>query len=141
MECVALNYCSRFKGYSLKALIGKCKKIKSLLLQNTGIEDNAINAVDWDQTALQELDLSSTDLSEQALLDLLCHLPPLVYLSVSNCDGFTDKVIFKYKHPSISIPRNQKVIFRIQNTCIESRNVFLYTRCYALKPLFEVLYL
>ena len=58
MECVALNYCSRFKGYSLKGLIGKCKKIKSLLLQNTGIEDNAINAVDWDQTALQELDLS-----------------------------------------------------------------------------------
>lgn len=93
LECVALNYCSRFKGYSLKALISKCKKIKSLLLQNTGIEDNAINAVDWDQTALQELDLSSTDLSEQALLDFLCHLPPLVYLSVSNCDGFTDKVL------------------------------------------------
>ena len=64
------------------------------MLQNTGIEDNAINAVDWDQTAIQELDLSSTDLSEQALLDFLCHLPPLIYLSISNCDGFTDKVYF-----------------------------------------------
>ena len=77
--------------------MSKCKKIKCLLLQNTGIEDNAINAVDWDQTALQELDLSSTDLNEQTLLDMLCRLSPLIYLSVSNCDGFTDKVNTDFK--------------------------------------------
>ncbi len=93
LECVALNYCSRFKGFSLKTLFNRCKKLKSLLLQNTGIEDNAIMALDFEQTLLQELDLNSTDLSEQVLLDFLCRLPGLVYLSVSNCDGFTDKVI------------------------------------------------
>lgn len=92
LETVALNYCSRYKGYSLKTLMSRCKKLKALLMQNTCLEDNAVKLVDWDQTALQELDLTSTDLSEQALLDFLCRLPALNYLSVSNCDGFTDKV-------------------------------------------------
>lgn len=49
-------------------------------------------AVDWSKTQLTELDISSTDLSEQALLDLFTLIPKLTYLAVPNCDGFTDQV-------------------------------------------------
>jgi hypothetical protein len=93
LECLALNFCSRFKGHSLKALLNRCKKVKSLLLQNTGIENEAINSVEWDQQVhLHELDLTSTDLNEQTLTNLLCNSPNLTYLSVAYCDGFTDKL-------------------------------------------------
>lgn len=92
LECIALYYCSRFKGYSLKTLMSRCKKIKSLLLQNTGIENDAIKQVEWDQTNLIELDLTSTDLDEQTLSLILNTSPNLSYLSVAHCDGFTDRV-------------------------------------------------
>jgi hypothetical protein len=92
LECIALYYCSRFKGHSLKTLMSRCKKIKSLLLQNTGIENDAVKQVEWDQTNLIELDLTSTDLDEPTLSMMLNTVPNLSYLSVSNCDGFTDRV-------------------------------------------------
>ena len=92
LECIALHFCSRFKGYSLKTLMSRCKKIKSLLLKNTGIESEAINQVEWDQTNLEELDLSSTDLNEQTLLTMLTNSPNLSFLSVAFCDGFTDHI-------------------------------------------------
>ena len=92
LECIALNFCSRYKGHSLKTLVKKCKKLRSLLLQNTGIESEAIKQVEWDQTCLEELDLTSTDLNDQALLLMLNNSPNLRYLSVSHCDGFTDNV-------------------------------------------------
>ena len=96
LECLALNFCSRFKGYSLKTLLGRCKKVSSLLLQNTGIESEAINSVEWDQQVhLQELDLTSTDLNEPALLNMLSNSPSLTFLSVAYCDGFTDQVKFE----------------------------------------------
>jgi hypothetical protein len=92
LECVALYYCSRFKGYSLKTLMSRCRKMKSLLLQNTGIENDAIKAVEWGESSLAELDLTSTDLDEPTLSLILNNLPALTYLSVANCDGFTDRV-------------------------------------------------
>ena len=51
-----------------------------------------ITAVEWDQTNLEELDLTSTDLNEEALLYLLSSSPNLNFLSVAYCDGFTDLV-------------------------------------------------
>ena len=49
-------------------------------------------AVDWSKTQLTELDISSTDLTEQTLLDLFTLIPKLTYLAVPYCDGFTDQV-------------------------------------------------
>ena len=92
LECLALNFCSRYKGHSLKLLLGRCKKLRSLLLQNTAIESNAIKQVEWEQTNLEEIDLSSTDLNEQAMLKMLFASPNMTYLSVAYCDGFTDNV-------------------------------------------------
>jgi hypothetical protein len=48
--------------------------------------------VDWSTTHLLELDMSSTDLSEHALLQMFSMIPKLTYLAVPYCDGFTDKV-------------------------------------------------
>jgi len=93
LECMALFFCSRFKGYSLKVLLSRCRKLKSLFLQNTIIENEAIMGVEWDQTVLEELDLNSTDLSEDTLTHMLGTAPNLSYLSVAYCDGFTDKVL------------------------------------------------
>ena len=92
LECIAMYYCSRFKGYSLKNLLSRCRKLKSLLLQNSGIESDAIKSVEWEQTILEELNLNSTDLNESALMMMLNNSPNLRYLAVSDCDGFTDAV-------------------------------------------------
>jgi len=58
-----------------------------------GIQDEAMIAVNWSSTKLLELDISSTELSEQALIDFFSLVPKLTYLAVPFCDGFTDKVI------------------------------------------------
>ena len=49
-------------------------------------------AVDWSRTQLTDLDISSTDLSEQAMLDFFSSIPKLSYLAAAFCDGFTDQV-------------------------------------------------
>ena len=56
------------------------------------IQDEPILAVDWSTTLLSELDISSTDLSEEALLMFFTLIPNLTYLAAPFCDGFTDKV-------------------------------------------------
>ncbi|CAF3411384.1 unnamed protein product [Rotaria sp. Silwood1] len=93
LECFALNFCTRVKGASFTNLLQRCKKLQCLLLQNTGIEDKAILAADWASSSVTELDISSTELSENCLLDVFARMPKLTYLAVPNCDGFTDNVL------------------------------------------------
>lgn len=69
--------------------VTKCLHDFSFLL---GLLDDAVTSIDWSSTQLCELDISSTDLSERALLEFFSTVPPLQYLAVPNCDGFTDKV-------------------------------------------------
>jgi hypothetical protein len=57
-----------------------------------GIEDSAMLAVDWGSSCVNELDISSTELTEDCLVDVFSRMPKLTYLAVPNCDGFTDKV-------------------------------------------------
>ncbi|CAF4241080.1 unnamed protein product, partial [Rotaria sp. Silwood2] len=90
LQCLALNFCTRVKGTSFKNLMNRCRKLTCLLLQNT---DDPMLAVNWSTTQLSELDISSTDLSEGALLDFFAMVPKLTYLAVPFCDGFTDSVL------------------------------------------------
>jgi hypothetical protein len=46
----------------------------------------------WESSSINELDISSTELTENCLLNLFTRLPKLTYLAVPNCDGFTDQV-------------------------------------------------
>lgn len=36
LECVALNFCLKVTGSSLKPLLARCKKIRTLLMQHCG---------------------------------------------------------------------------------------------------------
>lgn len=47
---------------------------------------------DWSKSQLTELDLTSTELSENALIEFFSKIQHFSYLSVAFCDGFTDKV-------------------------------------------------
>lgn len=48
---------------------------------------------DWETTIINELDISSTELTENCLVNIFNRMPKLTYLAVPNCDGFTDQVI------------------------------------------------
>ncbi|CAF0803134.1 unnamed protein product [Didymodactylos carnosus] len=63
------------------------------ILHVIGIEDSGILSAEWESSYINELDISSTELTEGCLLDLFSRLPKLNYLAVPNCDGFTDKVL------------------------------------------------
>lgn len=43
LECLALTYCSKFTGSVLKLLFQRCKRLKCLLMQNTGETQLALN--------------------------------------------------------------------------------------------------
>lgn len=49
--------------------------------------------VEWDKCALQELDITATDLSTECLIDLLVRIPSLRFLSAGQLNGFNDSVL------------------------------------------------
>lgn len=93
LECLSLNYCAKVTGSTLKLLFQRCKKLRTLLMQQTGLKAEHVMAVDWENTSVQELDITATELSTECLSDLLCRLPSLHYLSAGQQDGFTDQVL------------------------------------------------
>ena len=57
-----------------------------------GLEDRYMCDVEWESAILHELDLTSTELSSDCLMDILCRLPGFTYLGLGYCEFFTDKV-------------------------------------------------
>lgn len=49
--------------------------------------------VEWDKCALQELDITATDLTSECLIDLLTRIPLLRFLSAGQINGFNDSVL------------------------------------------------
>ncbi len=47
---------------------------------------------EWESSVINELDISSTEITENCLLNIFARMPKLNYLAVPNCDGFTDQV-------------------------------------------------
>lgn len=52
--------------------------------------------VDWEKTSLSELDITASELSSECLINVLCRIPALRYLSAGQQDGFTDVVLKEY---------------------------------------------
>lgn len=50
-------------------------------------------AADWDKCALQELDISATDLSTECLIDMVTRIPNLKFLAAGQINGFNDSVL------------------------------------------------
>ncbi|CAK9290172.1 unnamed protein product [Gordionus sp. m RMFG-2023] len=90
LECLCLDFCTKFKGSSLKILIQRCKKLKCLLLEKTGITDEYVRAVSWENTAIQELDISLTEISGKTVALLLLKLKHLKYFAASNIQRLKD---------------------------------------------------
>ncbi|XP_074640921.1 F-box/LRR-repeat protein 4-like isoform X2 [Tubulanus polymorphus] len=93
LETLALNFCLRVKGQSLKVLIQKCKKLRTLLMQHCSLEDAYMEAVPWENSVIDELDITSTELSAECLENVLPRMPGFRYLAVGFCDFFNDKVL------------------------------------------------
>lgn len=96
LEYLGLNFCSKFTGSSLQILLQKCKRLTSLMMQQTNLQDEHVMNVDWDKTSLRELDITGTELSDKSLIYMLTRMPALRYLSAGQQDGFTDQVLKEY---------------------------------------------
>ena len=96
LEYLGLNYCSKFTGSSLPLLFQRCKRLTSLMMQQTNLLDEHVAQVEWDKTNLRELDITGTELSDTSLIYLLTRVPALRYLSAGSQDGFTDRVLREY---------------------------------------------
>lgn len=58
----------------------------------TDLQSEHMMKVDWESTALQELDISATDLSTECLIDMLSRIPGLRFLAAGQINGFNDSV-------------------------------------------------
>ncbi|XP_064599717.1 F-box/LRR-repeat protein fbxl-1-like isoform X2 [Liolophura sinensis] len=95
LEALALNFCLRVKGSSFKILISKCKKLRTLLLQHAGLEDQYMQRVPWENSHVSELDLTSTELSTECLMDVLPRMPGFTFLGLGHCEFFNDMILEK----------------------------------------------
>ncbi len=57
-----------------------------------GLEDKYMRDVEWEQSVINELDLTSTELSEETLRDVLGRIHSFQWLGLGYCEFFTDKV-------------------------------------------------
>ena len=84
----------KVQGSSLKILLQRCKHLRCLLLQQTGLVGEHVTGAEWDKAlSLQELDITATDLSTGVITEVLTHIPALTWLSAGQLDGMNDDVL------------------------------------------------
>ncbi|XP_011177631.1 F-box/LRR-repeat protein 7 isoform X2 [Zeugodacus cucurbitae] len=93
LECLAVNFCNKVTGSTLKTLIQRSKRLNCLLMNGTSLKSEYVMQVEWDKCGLQELDITATDLSTECLIDLLTRIPNLKFLSAGQINGFNDSVL------------------------------------------------
>ncbi|XP_031620016.1 F-box/LRR-repeat protein 2 isoform X2 [Contarinia nasturtii] len=93
LECLAVNYCNKVTGSTLKMLIQRSKRLMCLLMNGTSLKSEYVMQVEWEKCALQELDITATDLSTECLIDLLTRIPALKFLAAGQNNGFNDSVL------------------------------------------------
>ncbi|BFF91316.1 F-box/LRR-repeat protein 7 [Drosophila madeirensis] len=93
LECLAVNFCNKVTGSTLKTLIQRSKRLTCLLMNGTSLKSEFVMQAEWDKCALQELDITATDLSTECLVDMLTRIPSLKFLSAGQINGFNDSVL------------------------------------------------
>ena len=63
-----------------------------------GLDDKYMRDVEWEQSKIYELDLTSTELSEETLRDVLGRINGFGWLGLGHCEFFTDKVFIILPH-------------------------------------------
>lgn len=82
--------------------------MRCFLAQQTGLLSEHMQAVEWEKTQLQELDITGTDLTSECLTDLLTRLTGLRWLSAGQQDNFNDNVglnLFSFKITSLNFKK------------------------------------
>lgn len=93
LECLAVNFCNKVTGSTLKTLVQRSKRLTCLLMNGTSLKSEFVMQVEWDKCALQELDITATDLTSECLVDMLSRIPNLKFLSAGQINGFNDTVL------------------------------------------------
>ncbi|XP_018791040.1 PREDICTED: F-box/LRR-repeat protein 7 isoform X1 [Bactrocera latifrons] len=102
LECLAVNFCNKVTGSTLKTLIQRSKRLNCLLMNGTSLKSEYVMQVEWDKCALQELDITATDLTTECLIDLLTRIPNLKFLSAGQINGFNDSVLKQWMESGLT---------------------------------------
>ncbi|KAK6756941.1 hypothetical protein RB195_015019 [Necator americanus] len=78
-------------GSCLKLVLQRCRKLKSLFLAHTTLDNTTIKAIEWEKTRIEELDVKGTELLSDTLISLLTRLPYLRWLDASWLENMTDQ--------------------------------------------------
>lgn len=81
-------------------------QIKSLCNQIPGLQNDQVTAAEWEKSAIQELDITATDLSAECIIDVLTRVPNIRWLSAGQLDAFSDNVGATNSSYYIIIKRN-----------------------------------
>jgi hypothetical protein len=79
-------------GTSFKNIATRCKQLTALLCAHTNLNSAAIIDVPWETTKIDELDVSATELTSEALSKMLTRLPLLRWLKAAFLEYFNDEV-------------------------------------------------
>ncbi|XP_017759230.1 PREDICTED: uncharacterized F-box/LRR-repeat protein C02F5.7 isoform X2 [Eufriesea mexicana] len=93
LECLAVNFCAKVTGSTMKTLFQRSRRLKCLLMQGTNLQSEYVMQVEWEKSSIQELDVTGTDLSTECLIDMLTRIPNLRFLSAGQLNGFNDSVL------------------------------------------------
>ena len=72
--------------------LSRLQKFENIHNCITGLQDEYMRAVEWHNSFIHELDITSTELNEETLRDILVRMPGFTYLSVGYCEFFSDQV-------------------------------------------------
>lgn len=88
LESVCLNECKNFHGKCLSRVLEHCPLITTLLVRFTKLNDDALMAVKWENTRVQELDLTGCYfITSTGISNTLSRLPNIHYFKMNQC-GF-----------------------------------------------------
>ncbi|TGZ47514.1 Uncharacterized protein DBV15_00211 [Temnothorax longispinosus] len=93
LECLAVNFCAKVTGSTMKTLFQRSRRLTCLLMQGTNLQSEYVMQVEWEKSSIQELDITATDLSTECLIDMLTRIPGLRFLSAGQLNSFNDNVL------------------------------------------------
>ncbi|KAH9629900.1 hypothetical protein HF086_008191 [Spodoptera exigua] len=93
LECLAVNFCNKVTGSTMKTLFQRSRRLTCLLMNGCSLQSEYVMQVEWEKSSIQELDVTATDLSTECLIDMLTRIPNLRFLSAGQINGFNDSVL------------------------------------------------
>ncbi|XP_022827287.1 F-box/LRR-repeat protein 2 isoform X3 [Spodoptera litura] len=74
LECLAVNFCNKVTGSTMKTLFQRSRRLTCLLMNGCSLQSEYVMQVEWEKSSIQELDVTATDLSTECLIDMLTRI-------------------------------------------------------------------